>query len=161
MDLSSITFRYAKKDDISLIYSFIKKLADYEGMSEAVKVTEESLNEWLFERKCAEVVFVMADNREVGFSLFFENFAAYTGRGGIFIDDLYVEPDFRGRGIGKALFQKMAEIALERGGVRLEWLCLKENKPSIGFYQHMGATLIEECAVFRATGEALKEILNK
>lgn len=159
--MNHITFRYAKEEDVSLVFSFVMKLAEYEGMPEAIKATEDSLREELFRQKRAEVLFVLVDEKEVGFSLFFENFAAYTGHGGIFIDDLYVDPEYRGKGIGKALIQEMAKITLERGGVRLEWLCLKENTSSMEFYKHIGGKTVDECVTFRVTGEALLEMINK
>jgi len=161
MKKDSIRFRFAERKDVALVYYFIKKLAAYEKMSDAVKATEKSIEEWMFDKNRAEVLFIMDGDLEVGFSLFYESFSAYTGSGGIFIDDLYVEDEYRGKGYGKVLLQKMAEITFERDCDRLEWLCLKDNYPSIKFYQHMGATLTEECRVFRATGEVLKRMIEK
>ena len=155
-----IKFRYATREDIDLVYTFIKKLADYEGMPEAVKASKEMIEEWMFERKSAEVVFAVLNDKEIGFSLFYESFAAYVGKGGIFIDDLYIEPEYRGKGYGKQLLRKMAEIALERECGRLEWLCLRENAPSIEFYKKMGAHMTDECVVFRVTGDDLLNMYN-
>ncbi len=153
-----IVFRYATRQDVSLIYSFIMKLAEYEGMPEAVKASEDMIEEWMFDRNRAEVVFAMLDGKEIGFSLFYESFAAYVGKGGIFIDDLFICPEFRGKGYGKELLKKMAQIALERECGRLEWLCLRENMPSMEFYQHMGAKMSDECVVYRVTGEELNNL---
>lgn len=158
---NKLTFRYATSEDVPLIHSFIIKLAEYEGMPEPVKSTEEMIEEWMFVRKKAEVIFAILDEKEIGFSLFYESFAAYVGKGGIFIDDLYIEPEYRGKGYGKALIQRMAEIALERDCGRLEWYCLRDNKPSMEFYQHMGAVPADECVIFRATGTILQKILER
>ena len=153
-----LEFRYATQDDIDLVYTFIKKLADYEGMPEAVKASKEMIEDWMFTRNKAEVLFAMIDAKEIGFSLFYESFAAYVGKGGIFIDDLYIEPEYRGKGYGKQLLKKMAEIALERECGRLEWLCLRDNLPSMEFYKRMGAKMTDECVVFRVTGDALNTL---
>lgn len=153
-----LTFRYATREDIDLIYAFIKKLAEYEGMPEAVKASKEMIEEWMFERKKAEVLFAVLDEKEIGFSLFYESFAAYVGKGGIFIDDLFICPEFRGKGYGKELLRKMAQIALERECGRLEWLCLRDNTHSMKFYQHMGAKMSDECVVYRVTGEELNKL---
>lgn len=150
-----LSFRYATRKDVDLIYSFILKLAEYEGMPEAVKASKSMIEEWMFDRKKAEVLFAVLDDKEIGFSLFYESFAAYVGRGGIFIDDLFICPEFRGKGYGKELLKEMAKIALERECGRLEWLCLRDNIPSMKFYQHMGAKMTDECVVYRVTGDEL------
>ena len=152
---SQLDFRYAIRDDVNLIYSFILKLAEYEGMPEAVKASKAMIEEWMFDRKKAEVIFAELDGIEIGFSLFYESFAAYVGKGGIFIDDLFICPEFRGKGYGKELLKEMARVALERECGRLEWLCLRDNTPSMKFYQHMGARMTDECVVYRVTGDEL------
>ena len=152
---SQLDFRYAIRDDVNLIYSFILKLAEYEGMPEAVKASKAMIEEWMFDRKKAEVIFAVLDGIEIGFSLFYESFAAYVGKGGIFIDDLFICPEFRGKGYGKELLKEMARVALERECGRLEWLCLRDNTPSMKFYQHMGAKMTDECVVYRVTGDEL------
>ena len=152
---SQLEFRYATRNDVNLIYSFILKLAEYEGMPEAVKASKSMIEEWMFDRNKAEVVFAVLDGNEIGFSLFYESFAAYVGKGGIFIDDLFICPEFRGKGFGKELLKEMARIALERECGRLEWLCLRDNTPSMKFYQHMGAKMTDECVVYRVTGDEL------
>ena len=146
---NKLEFRYATREDIDLIYTFIKKLAQYEGMPEAVKASKEMVEDWMFNRKRAEVLFAVLDEKEIGFSLFYESFAAYVGKGGLFIDDLYIDPEYRGKGYGKQLLSKMASIALERECGRLEWLCLRENTPSMEFYKKIGAKMTDECVVFR------------
>ncbi len=155
-----LSFRYANREDVDLIYDFIKQLAAYEGMPEAVKASKDMIEEWMFDRRKAEVLFAVLDEKEIGFSLFYESFAAYVGKGGIFIDDLFICPEYRGKGYGKVLLKEMAKIALKRECGRLEWLCLRDNTPSMNFYQHMGAKMSDECVVYRVTGEELKGLAN-
>lgn len=119
-----LDFRYAQKDDVALILKFIKELARYENLQDEVVATESLLEEWLFEKKCAEVIFAVLDNREIGFALFFHNFSTFLGRGGIYLEDLFVKTEYRGCGYGKAILKKLARIAVERGCGRLEWWCL-------------------------------------
>ena len=158
---NEIAFRYAEREDIPLILEFIKKLAVYEKTPEYVVATEAQLEEWMFDRKRAEVIFLVTEGKEVGFALFFESFVSYLGKGGIYIDDLYVEPQYRGKGYGKALLRHLAEMTIERGCGRLEWCCLNWNQPSIDFYISMGAVPADECRMFRAAGDALTGMLQK
>lgn len=132
-------FRCAEKKDCGLILSFIRALAEYEKMSDQVIATEELLCEWLFEKKTAECIFVLDGEKEVGFALIFHNFSTFLGRGGIYLEDLFVLPEYRGKGYGKALLKSLAKLAVERGCGRLEWACLDWNKPSIDFYRSLGA----------------------
>ena len=155
------TFRFAKREDTSLVLKFIKAIASYEEMPDAVRYTEESLEDWLFDRKRGEAFFVMEENKEVGFCLFYETLPGYIGRGGLYVEDIFVNPEYRGKGYGKAMLKKMAEIALERDCGRLEWLCLKWNVNSINFYKSLGATEMDSCVSFRAEGESLKNMLDK
>ncbi|MBR2950844.1 MAG: GNAT family N-acetyltransferase [Lachnospiraceae bacterium] len=155
--MSTNNFRYAQPSDVSLILEFIKGLAEYENMMDDVIATEELLKEWIFEKEKAEVIFVMEDDTEVGFALFFHNFSTFLGRAGIYLEDLYVKPEYRHKGYGKALLKKLAQIAVERGCGRLEWSCLDWNKPSIDFYLSMGAVPMDEWTVYRLTGETLKK----
>ena len=155
-----LTFRYAQESDTALILEFIKALADYEKMSDDVVATEELLKEWLFGQKKAEVIFALADGKEVGFALFFHNFSTFLGRGGIYLEDLFVKPEYRGKGIGKAIFKKLGAIARERGCGRLEWWCLDWNQPSIDFYRSMGAEAMDEWTVYRIAGEGLKQLAD-
>ena len=126
-------FRFANENDCGLILAFIRLLADYEKMADQVVATEDLLREWIFEKKKAEVLFVCEDGREVGFALFFHNFSTFLGRAGIYLEDLFVLPEYRGKGYGKALLKKLAQITIERGCGRLEWWCLDWNQPSIDF----------------------------
>ena len=154
----NLTFRYAKKSDTLLILKFIKELADYENMLDEVIATEELLEEWLFEKKKAEVIFAIADEKEVGFALFFHNFSTFLGRAGIYLEDLYVKPEYRGLGYGKEILKELARIAVERGCGRLEWWCLDWNKPSIDFYLSMGSEPMNDWTVYRITGDTLKNM---
>lgn len=133
------TFRFAKREDTALILEFIKALAEYEHMLDEVVATEALLEEWIFNKQKAEVLFVLENGEEVGFALFFHNFSTFLGRAGIYLEDLFVKPEHRGNGHGKALLKKLASIAEERGCGRLEWCCLDWNKPSIDFYLSLDA----------------------
>ena len=148
-------FREAERADVPLILQFIRELADYEGMLDEVVADEPTLEEWIFDRGRAEVVFALEDGREVGFALFFHNFSTFLGRAGLYLEDLYVRPEHRGKGYGKALLRRLAQIAVERGCGRLEWWCLDWNRPSIDFYLAMGAEPMSDWTVYRAAGDAL------
>ena len=151
-------FRFAEENDVSLILHFIKELAKYEEMLDEVVATEEILKEWIFDKKKAEVIFALEDGIEVGFALFFHNFSTFLGRSGIYLEDLYVKPEFRRKGYGKALLKKLAQIAVERGCGRLEWWCLDWNKPSIDFYLSLGAEPMKDWTVYRITGNTLTQL---
>ena len=153
-----MTFRFAERKDSGLILSFIKGLASYEKMLDQVVATEEQLEQWIFDKQKAEVIFACEDGKEVGFALFVHNFSTFLGRAGIYLEDLFVLPEYRGRGYGKALLRKLAQIAVERECGRLEWWCLDWNKPSIDFYLSLGAKPMDEWTVYRVTGETLKKL---
>ena len=153
-----MTFRFSERKDSGLILSFIKGLASYEKMLDQVVATEEQLEQWIFDKQKAEVIFACEDGKEVGFALFVHNFSTFLGRAGIYLEDLFVLPEYRGRGYGKALLRKLAQIAVERECGRLEWWCLDWNKPSIDFYLSLGAKPMDEWTVYRVTGETLKKL---
>jgi len=153
--MSQFTYRFAAEADVPVILSFIKELADYENLLDEVVATEEILTEWLFVRKKAEVLLALEDNRPVGYALFFHNFSTFLGRAGIYLEDLFIQPPYRGRGYGKGLLSALARIAVERGCGRLEWACLDWNKPSIDFYLSLNATPMDEWTVYRLTGDTL------
>ena len=156
--MASCTFRPAAPGDEALILSFIRALAEYEHMSDQVVATPELLHEWLFEKKKAEVIFAVHEGKAVGFALFFHNFSTFLGRAGIYLEDLFVLPEERGKGYGEALLKRLARITVERGCGRLEWACLDWNTPSINFYiQKMCATPMDEWTTYRLTGERLKQ----
>ena len=156
--MSRLEFRWAEEKDTALILHFIRALAAYEKLSDQVVATEELLREWIFEKKKAEVLFPMEEGEEVGFALFFHNFSTFLGRAGLYLEDLYISPEYRGKGYGKATLQKLAQIAVERGCGRLEWSCLDWNKPSIDFYLSLGAVPMEEWTVYRLTGDTLTQM---
>lgn len=153
-----MNFRYAKREDTPLILDFIKELADYEKLLDQVVADEPTLEHWLFDEKKAEVIFVLEGNDEVGFALFFHNFSTFLGRGGLYLEDLYVKPEYRGKGYGKSLIEKLASIAVERGCGRFEWWCLDRNKPSIDFYLSLGAEPMKDWTVYRITGKTLQNL---
>jgi GNAT superfamily N-acetyltransferase len=154
----AVSFRFAQRSDVDLILRFIRDLAAYEKMEQEVVATPELLETWIFDKQKAEVIFTVAGGKEVGFALFFHNFSTFLGRAGIYLEDLYVMPEYRGRGYGKALLKKLAAIAVERGCGRLEWWCLDWNEPSIGFYRSMGAVPMDEWTVYRVAGDALRNL---
>lgn len=156
--MENIIIREAGRSDLPLILDFIKKLAEYEKMLDQVVADTGLLESWLFERNIARVLFVMDGEEEVGFALFFHNFSTFLGRAGIYLEDLYVLPEYRGRGYGKALLKKLAKIAVELGCGRLEWSCLDWNTPSIEFYRSLGAVSLDGWTGFRLTGEALENM---
>ena len=155
--MEEVTFRKAVREDVPLILEFIKGLAEYEKMSDEVVATEEILDEWLFDKEKAEVIFAIAEGEEV-FALFFHNFSTFLGRAGIYLEDLFVKPKYRGNGYGKAILKRLAQIAVERGCGRLEWSCLDWNQPSIDFYLSLGATPMSGWTGYRLTGETLANV---
>ena len=156
--MSKLTFRTAEEKDCGLILFFIRELATYEKMLDEVVATEELLREQLFRRHGAEVIFACEDGKEVGFALFFHNFSTFVGRAGLYLEDLYVLPEYRGKGCGKALLKRLAAIAVERGCGRMEWVCLDWNKPSIDFYLSLGARPMDEWTIYRVAGESLQRL---
>ena len=150
--------RFAERADCPLILDFIRALAEYEHLSDEVVATPELLEEWLFDKKKAEVIFALEAGKEVGFALFFHNFSTFLGRAGIYLEDLFVLPEYREKGYGKGLLTELAKITVSRGCGRLEWSCLDWNKPSIDFYLSMGAVPMDEWTVYRITGERLQEL---
>ena len=153
-----VSFRYTERKDVELILFFIKELAKYEKMEDEVVATTELLEEWIFDKQKAEVIFAVVDEKEIGFALFFHNFSTFLGRAGIYLEDLFVMPEYRGHGYGKATLKKLAEIAVERNCGRLEWACLDWNKPSIDFYLSLGAVQMDEWTTYRMTGEVLEKM---
>ncbi len=155
--MSDFSIVFATEDDCGEILGFINHLAEYENMLNDVVATEALLKEWIFEKKKAEVIFAVENGKKVGFALFFHNFSTFLGRAGIYLEDLFVLPEFRGKGYGKALLKKLAAIAVERDCGRLEWCCLDWNKPSIEFYLSLGAKPLDDWTIYRLDGETLKK----
>ena len=156
--MAELSFRFAVREDTPLILSFIRALAEYEKMADQVVADEELLAEQLFDRGSAEVLFALEDGKEVGFALFFHNFSTFLGRAGLYLEDLYVLPEHRGKGYGKALLQRLARIAKERGYGRMEWWCLDWNRPSIDFYLSLGAEPMRDWTVYRLSGVTLEAL---
>lgn len=152
------SFRYAREDDCALILHFIKELAAYENLLDEVSATEELLHEWIFKKQKAEVIFILEDGQEVGFALFFSNFSTFLGKPGLYLEDLFVKTEHRGKGYGKALLQELARIAVERDYGRFEWWCLDWNQPSIEFYRSFGAEPMEDWTVYRIAGDTLTSL---
>ena len=150
-----MTFRFANETDTALILRFIRGLAEYEHLADQVVADEETLRREIFDRKGAEVLFALEDGTEVGFALFFHNFSTFLGRSGLYLEDLFVWPEYRGKGYGKALLRQLAVIAVERGCGRLEWVCLDWNQPSIEFYKSLGAEPQSDWTIYRLTGSTL------
>lgn len=155
---TDVTFRFADREDVEVILEFIKALAEYEKMEDEVVATPELLEEWIFDKQKAEVIFAVANGEEVGFALFFHNFSTFLGRAGIHLEDLFVKPEHRGKGYGKALLIKLSQITVERGCGRLEWECLDWNEPSIAFYKSLGAVPMDGWTTYRLTGETLENL---
>ncbi len=155
--MSIIEVRCAKESETEKILFFIKKIAEYEKMEDQVEATSETLRQSIFERREAEVVFVSLDGKDVGFAVFFQNFSTFVGRAGIWLEDLYVLPEYRGKGCGEALFSYLAQLANERGCKRFEWCCLNWNTPSIEFYRAHGAKPMSEWTTWRLNGKELRD----
>ena len=153
--MSQLMFRAAEEKDAETILYFIRELAKYEKMEGDVVATPALLREWIFEKRKAEVIFPIIDGREIGFALFFHNFSTFLGRAGLYLEDLYILPEYRSRGYGKATLRELARIAVSRGCGRLEWCCLDWNQPSIDFYLSLGAKQMDEWTTYRLTGETL------
>ena len=155
---TTVAFRDAERKDVPLILQFIKEIAAHEKMSDQVIADETTLETWIFDKEKAEVFFVMEEGKEVGFALYFHNFSTFVGRGGIYLEDVYILPEYRGKGYGKAILKKLAAIAVERGCGRMEWVCLDWNQPSIDFYLSLGAQPMSDWTLYRLTGDALAQL---
>lgn len=154
-------FRKAQREDVPLILQFIKELAEYEGMLDEVVADTDTLETWIFDRQKAEVIFALENGKEIGFALFFHNFSTFLGKAGIYLEDLYVKPEYRKKGYGKAILCELARIAVERGCGRLEWWCLDWNKPSIDFYLSLGAKPMSDWTVYRISGSTLTSMAEE
>ena len=159
--MEKLSFRFAQKRDAALILAFIKELATYEKLSDQVVATPELLGEWIFDKGKAEVLFMLEDGREIGYALFFHNFSTFLGRAGLYLEDLYIRPEYRHRGYGKAALRELARIARERGCGRLEWWCLDWNRPSVDFYLSLGAQPMGEWTTYRLAGDTLSALAER
>lgn len=155
----ALSIRPAVREDCGLLLELIGELADYEKLADEVTATRETLEETLFgERPAAEVLIAEWRGRPAGFALFFTNYSTFLARPGIYLEDLFVRPDFRGRGIGRSLLIRLARLVREREGGRLDWSVLDWNRPAIDFYRSIGARGLKEWLLFRLDGEALKSV---
>ena len=159
--MSQASYRFATQDDVPVILDLIKQLAEYEKAAGQVVATEELLHESLFAQRAAEVLLVEVDGRAVGFAVFFTSYSTWLARAGIFLEDLFVLPDERGKGYGKGLLVHLAQIAVERGCGRLEWNCLDWNQPSIDFYLSLGAEKMECWTTYRLEGDTLEALASE
>ena len=160
--MANIHIDPASESDVPLILSFIKEFAEYVRLSHEVTATEETLRETLFgSKRYAEVLIARLADRPVGFAIFFHNFSTFLGKPGIYLEDLFVLPEFRSQGIGKAFLIYLARLAVERGCGRFEWAVLDWNESAIAFYKRLGAVPLDELTVFRLTGDSLKKLANE
>lgn len=151
--------RAARPDDVPLLLELINQLAEYERMADEVVATEARLRETLFgERPAAEAAIASLDDRPVGFALWFYNYSTFLGRPGLYLEDLFVKPEHRGRGVGKALLAHLARVAVAKGCGRMEWSVLDWNEPAIRFYRSLGAKAMDEWTVYRLTGDAIRRL---
>jgi len=155
-----LEFRYASREDCSLILDFIRELAQYENLLDEVVATEELLEEWIFDKQKAQVLFALVDGFEVGFALFFYNFSTFLGKAGIYLEDLFIRPEYRGKGYGKSLLRQLAAMTVEQGCGRLEWSCLDWNKRSIDFYLSLDAQVMDSWTTYRLSGATLEQLAS-
>jgi len=158
MKKTPVTFRFAERGDCALILHFINQLAIYEKLKHEAVATEKLLEEWLFDKRAAEVIFAKVDGKEVGFALFFSSFSTFLGKAGLYLEDLFILPEYRGRGVGTAMLRKLAGIAVQRGYGRFEWACLDWNTPAIEFYRSFNAETMDGWTTYRLSGGALSEL---
>lgn len=156
--MNDIKIRFADSSDSATVLYFIKELAEYEKMADLVVATEEDIEKNFFGENIGGVLILSENGRDVGFAIYFYTFSTFLGKRGIHLEDLFVLPEYRGRGYGKALLKKLAELCVEKDLGRLEWNCLDWNTPSIKFYRSIGAEMLDEWLNFRLSGEALKEL---
>ena len=157
-----LSIRPATVEDVALVARLIRELAEYERLADAAVASEADLREQLFgERPAAEVLVAEADGEPAGFALFFHTFSTFLGKRGLYLEDLFVRPAFRGLGLGRHLMAALARIAVQRGCGRFEWSVLDWNEPAIGFYRALGATAMDEWTVQRLQGEALRALASR
>lgn len=154
-----LSFRKATIEDSKLILHFIKEIATYEKMQSDVKNTEEEIKEKLFNKHYADVIFLMKDNKEIGYALYFFTYSTFTGKPSLYLEDLFIYPEYRKNGYGKKTFKHLIKIALDNDCERMEWCCLNWNKPSIEFYLNLKATPMKEWTTYRLTSDNMKEII--
>ena len=158
MENEEIKIRFAREDESGIVFELIKDLAAYENMEDQVFATEEQIHETLFVKRDAEVLLAEYKGKMVGFALFFHTYSTFLGKAGLYLEDLFVKEDARGKGIGKLFFKNLAKISIERGYGRMEWCCLNWNRKSIDFYLHMGAESLGDRNIYRITDDKFYDI---
>lgn len=158
--MKALTFKIAQRHDSPLILEYIKKLADYEKRLDEVIATTEDIEKWVFDENQAEVIFAQLNGKVIGFALYFLSFSTYLGNVNMHLEDLFIEPEYRGNGYGKALLKELGKIVIDRGYGRFEWTCLSWNKPSIDFYLKIGAEM-KDWELFHFKGDALKKFVEE
>ncbi|HLN45576.1 MAG TPA: GNAT family N-acetyltransferase [Candidatus Sulfotelmatobacter sp.] len=158
--VDGFTIRFAKKEDVGIVFDMIKELAVYEKLLDNFEATEDLLQEALFKRNVAETLIGEYKHEPVGYAIFFYNISSFLGRVGIFVEDLYVKPEMRGKGFGETMLSFVAKIAVERNCGRLEWACLDWNKPSIAFYKKMNTVVLEDWTMYRVAGKSLRKLAD-
>jgi GNAT superfamily N-acetyltransferase len=153
--------RFAEEKDLETIFEMIKELAEYEKLLDKLEATRELISKSLFQLKVSETLIGEYQGKPVGYAIFFLNFSSFVGRAGIYIEDIYVKPEQRGKGFGKAFFSFIAQLAVERKYGRLEWACLDWNEPSIAFYKKMGAEPMREWTVYRVAGKEMEKLAQE
>ena len=156
--MEKFNLRKSTRADVPLILYFIKELAEYEKLLDTVIATEESLEDHIFNKERVEVLIAEENNTPIGFALFFYNFSTFVGRSGLYLEDIYIKPENRGKGYGKRIFKELAKIAVERNCGRMEWVCLNWNEPSIKFYKKLKAIPMDEWTIYRLSGDDLKNL---
>ena len=154
-----LQIRNAEVNDIPTLLALIQELADYEKLSNEVVATEDLLKHWLFEKDRAEEIILEVDQTVIGFALYFHNFSTFLGKAGLYLEDLYIKPDYRHKGYGKQVFKYLAKLTLERGCGRMEWSVLDWNAPSIQFYQSLGAKPMDEWTTYRLVENELNALI--
>ncbi len=159
--VNEVKFKRTTEKDIPIILDFVKQIAIYENMLDKVTATEESLKESIFDNNKADALFIELNNEVIGYIVYFFNLSTFVGKQGIYIEDLYIKPEYRGKGIGKKSFEVLANIAKENKCERIEWTCLNWNEPSLKFYKSLGAERMDEWIIHRLDKEAIDKIINK
>ena len=157
-NIEGFTLRETSENDLSLILGFIKEIAEYEKLSNAVDATEESLKKYVFEKRRAEVLIVEKDENPIGYVVYFYNFSTFTGTSGLYLEDVFIRSEYRGMGLGKQIFKILGKLAREEGCKRMEWVCLNWNEPSKKFYKGLGAISMDEWITFRLTEDYIREL---
>lgn len=158
--MNELNFKQADINDVDIIISYIKKIADYEKMSDQVQTKKEDVIEWMFNRKVTHCLLIKLDDTVIGFALYFFNYSTFVGKGGLYLEDLYIDEQYRHKGYGKKTFIQLAKIAQENNCGRMEWVCLKWNQPSIDFYKNLNAFTMDEWHTFRLTKDNIDKLAN-